>query len=197
MLQKYSYTAWPAWIVIGESKWALFSVYSVWTVFCSFCCLSVYRHIFPLLFGQFCMQQQSRIDYAHASFVHIYCNVKWKSHCITLLWYSMVQIYSCSSVFPAYCDGHAYLFWMQTTFSKLRIYVTYLMFASFAREQHFIKNTRVILYRVANITDFAVEVRNLENYPYFSRFLYGVSKVSDFLGILKVFDIFQHFFYHN
>ncbi len=27
--------------------------------------------------------------------------------------------------------------------------------------------------RVANITDFSVEVRNLENDPYFSRFLYG------------------------
>ncbi len=34
--------------------------------------------------------------------------------------------------------------------------------------------------RVANITDFSLEVRNLEIDPYFSRFLYGVSKFSDF-----------------
>ncbi len=46
--------------------------------------------------------------------------------------------------------------------------------------------------RVANITDFFVEVRNLENNPYFFRFLYGVSKFSDFLRILQIFDFFQH-----
>ncbi len=51
--------------------------------------------------------------------------------------------------------------------------------------------------RVANITDFSVEVRNSENDPYFSRFLYGVSKSSDFLRILKFFDFFQHFLIGN
>ncbi len=49
------------------------------------------------------------------------------------------------------------------------------------------------LIRVANITDFSVEVRNLENDPYFSRFLYGVSKFTDILRILQCFDFFQHF----
>ncbi len=48
--------------------------------------------------------------------------------------------------------------------------------------------------RVANITDFSVEVQNLENDPYFSRFLYGVSKFSDFLRILQFFDFFKTFF---
>ncbi len=47
--------------------------------------------------------------------------------------------------------------------------------------------------RVANITDISVEVRNLENDPYISRFLYGVSKFSDFLQILQLFDFFKHF----
>ncbi len=51
----------------------------------------------------------------------------------------------------------------------------------------------VIRNRVANITEFSVEERNSENDPYFSRFLYGVSKFSDFLRILKCFDFFQHF----
>ncbi len=41
--------------------------------------------------------------------------------------------------------------------------------------------------RVASFTDFSVEVRNLENDPYFSRFLYGVMKFSDFLQILQFF----------
>ncbi len=41
--------------------------------------------------------------------------------------------------------------------------------------------------RVANITDFSVEVRNSENDPYFSRFLHEVLKFSDFLRILKFF----------
>ncbi len=49
-------------------------------------------------------------------------------------------------------------------------------------------------HRVANITDFSVEVRNSENDPYFSRFLYGVSKFSDFLRILQFFDFFSTFF---
>ncbi len=40
-----------------------------------------------------------------------------------------------------------------------------------------------VAIRVANITDFSVEVRNSENDPYSSRFLYGVSKFSDFLRI--------------
>ncbi len=44
--------------------------------------------------------------------------------------------------------------------------------------------------RVANITDFSIEIRNSENDPYFSRFLDGVSKFSDFLQILQFFDIF-------
>ncbi len=42
--------------------------------------------------------------------------------------------------------------------------------------------------RVANITDFSVEVRNSENDPHFSRFLYGVLKFSYFLRILQFFD---------
>ncbi len=50
--------------------------------------------------------------------------------------------------------------------------------------------------RVANITDFSVEVQNLENDPYFSRFLYGVSKFSGFLRILQ-YLIFFNIFYHN
>ncbi len=49
--------------------------------------------------------------------------------------------------------------------------------------------------RVANITDFSVEVRNSENDPYFSRFLYRVLIFSDFLRILQSFDFFQHFFF--
>ncbi len=48
--------------------------------------------------------------------------------------------------------------------------------------------------RVANITDFSVEVRNSENDPYFSRFLYGVLTYSDFLQILQFFDFFRPFF---
>ncbi len=48
--------------------------------------------------------------------------------------------------------------------------------------------------RVANIMDLSVEVRNSENDPYFSRFLYGDSKFSDFLQILKFFDFFSTFF---
>ncbi len=51
--------------------------------------------------------------------------------------------------------------------------------------------------KVANITDFSVEVQNLENNPYFSRFLYGVSKFSDFLRILQFFDFFFNIFYRN
>ncbi len=46
---------------------------------------------------------------------------------------------------------------------------------------------------VANITDFSIEVRNLENDLYFSRFLYKVSKFSNFLRILQFSDFFQHF----
>ncbi len=38
---------------------------------------------------------------------------------------------------------------------------------------------------------FSVEVRNSENNPYFSRFLYRVLKFLDFLWILKFFDFFQ------
>ncbi len=52
-----------------------------------------------------------------------------------------------------------------------------------------------ILVRVANITDFSVEVRNSENDPYFSKFLYGVLTFSDFLWILQFFDFFQHIFF--
>ncbi len=48
--------------------------------------------------------------------------------------------------------------------------------------------------RVANNTDFSVEVWNLENDPYFSRFLYGVSKFLDFLRILQFLDFFSTFF---
>ncbi len=48
--------------------------------------------------------------------------------------------------------------------------------------------------RVANITDFSVEVRNLENDPYFSRLLYKVLKFSDFLWILQFFMYFSTFF---
>ncbi len=51
------------------------------------------------------------------------------------------------------------------------------------------------LHRVANITDFSVEVRNSENDPYFSRFLYRVLTFSDFLRFLQFFDFFQHFFF--
>ncbi len=47
--------------------------------------------------------------------------------------------------------------------------------------------------RVANITDYSVEVRNSENDSYFSRFLYRLSKFSDFLRILQFFDFLQHF----
>ncbi len=47
--------------------------------------------------------------------------------------------------------------------------------------------------RVANITDFFVEERNLKNGPYFSRFLYRVSKLTDFLRILQFFDFFSTF----
>ncbi len=56
------------------------------------------------------------------------------------------------------------------------------------------RKEKVLLTRVANITDSSVEVRNSENDPYFSRFLYTVSKFSDFLRILQFFDLFQHFF---
>ncbi len=52
---------------------------------------------------------------------------------------------------------------------------------------------RLGVLRVANITDFSVEVRNSENDPYFSRFLYGVSKFSNFSQILNFFDFFQYF----
>ncbi len=48
--------------------------------------------------------------------------------------------------------------------------------------------------RVANITDFSVEVRNSENDPYFSRFLYKVLNFSEFLQILQFFDIFTIFY---
>ncbi len=49
------------------------------------------------------------------------------------------------------------------------------------------------MLRVANITDFSVEVQNLKNDPFFFRFLYWVSKFLDFLRILQFFDFFQHF----
>ncbi len=50
--------------------------------------------------------------------------------------------------------------------------------------------------RIADITDFSVQVRNSENDPYFSRFLYKeVLTFSDFLRILQFFDFFQHFFF--
>ncbi len=52
-----------------------------------------------------------------------------------------------------------------------------------------------VLNRVANISNFSVEVRNSENDPYFSRFLYGVLTILDFLPILQFFDFFQHFFF--
>ncbi len=51
------------------------------------------------------------------------------------------------------------------------------------------------LCMVANIRDFSVEIRNSENDPYFSRFLYGVLTFPDFLQILQFFDFFQHFFF--
>ncbi len=53
--------------------------------------------------------------------------------------------------------------------------------------------TLTTVRRVANITDFSVEVQNLKNDPCFSRFLYGVSKFSDFLRILQFFYFFQLF----
>ncbi len=48
----------------------------------------------------------------------------------------------------------------------------------------------VTIDRVVNITDFSVEVRNSENDPYFSRFLYEVLKFSDFLRLSIFFNIF-------
>ncbi len=50
--------------------------------------------------------------------------------------------------------------------------------------------------RVANITDFSVEVRTLEKDPYFSRFLYRVSKISNFYEFCN-FLIFFNIFYRN
>ncbi len=50
-------------------------------------------------------------------------------------------------------------------------------------------------HRVANIMDFSIEVRNSENDPYFSRFLYGILTFSDFLRILQFVDFFQDFFF--
>ncbi len=44
------------------------------------------------------------------------------------------------------------------------------------------------------LRDFSIEVQNSENDPYFSRFLYGVSKFSDFLRISQFFDFFLTFF---
>ncbi len=44
--------------------------------------------------------------------------------------------------------------------------------------------------RVANITDFSVEVRNSENDPRFYRYLYGVLKFPNFLRNLQFFDHF-------
>ncbi len=55
-------------------------------------------------------------------------------------------------------------------------------------------STTIDSTRVANITDFSLEVRNLENDPYFSRFLYGVSKFSDILRILQFFYFFNIFY---
>ncbi len=49
------------------------------------------------------------------------------------------------------------------------------------------------LLRVANITDFSKKVRNLENDPYFSRFLYEASKFSDFFTDFEIFWIFSTF----
>ncbi len=49
--------------------------------------------------------------------------------------------------------------------------------------------------RVANITDFSIEVRNSENDAYFSRFLYRVLTFLDSLRILQFFDFFQQFFF--
>ncbi len=51
--------------------------------------------------------------------------------------------------------------------------------------------------RAANITDFSLEVWNSENDPYFSRFLYGVLKVSDFFTDFVIFWFFSTFFTRN
>ncbi len=51
--------------------------------------------------------------------------------------------------------------------------------------------------KVANITDFSVEVRNSENDPYFSRILYRVLKFSDFLRILQFLNFFSTFLTRN
>ncbi len=59
------------------------------------------------------------------------------------------------------------------------------------REEHLRSSNRS---RVANITDFSVEVRNLENDSYFSRFLYRIPKFLEFLRILQFFDFFSTFF---
>ncbi len=51
--------------------------------------------------------------------------------------------------------------------------------------------------RVANITDFSVEVRNSENDTYFSKFLYRVSKFSVFFYGFCEFLIFFNTFYRT
>ncbi len=55
------------------------------------------------------------------------------------------------------------------------------------------KQTNKMGGRVANMSDFSVEVRNSENDPYFSRFLFRVWKFSDFLWILQLFDFLAIF----
>ncbi len=68
-----------------------------------------------------------------------------------------------------------------------------LMLFGLLKERDTIQSFFRVPSKVANITDFSIEVRNSENDPYFSRFLYGVLKFSDFLRILKFSDFFQHF----
>ncbi len=74
--------------------------------------------------------------------------------------------------------------------------ISVTIFAESHVSQSLLNNLRSfrLQYRVANITDFSVEVRNLENDPYFSRFLYGVWKFTDFLRIWQFFDFFSTFF---
>ncbi len=115
-------------------------------------------------------------------------------------------VYVSSRLISIFCDlsygVFDFPFWFKLLFEKMfdvrpfiqtEFYITGLKVIP-AKCCWKITNTASFLQtRVAKITDFSVQARNSENDLYFSRFLYGVLKFSDFVRILQFFDFFQHF----
>ncbi len=71
------------------------------------------------------------------------------------------------------------------------------MLPGFGTKKAVFSSVKKPIFWVANITNFSVEVRNLENDPYFFGFLYGVSKFSDFSTDFAIYSIFFNIFHRN